>query len=482
MKYLLTIIFLFTINFNPNLFANEASIDSLRDISKAFSSVAKKSSPAVVFIQIEKRQQAGRFMGHGSPFGDNFLEFFFRGSPNHGQGHGQHHGHGRGVNPNEHVIAGQGSGFIISEDGYILTNNHVVGDADRLIVKLLDGRKFKAKIIGSDKHSDIAVIKIDADNLPTLPLGNSEELEVGEWVVALGNPFGLSHSLTAGIVSAKGRSSVGITNYENFIQTDAAINPGNSGGPLINLNGQAVGMNTAIFSRSGGYMGIGFAIPINMVKRIKEQLIASGSVVRGYLGVVIQNIDNDLASQFNLGNKKGILISDVAPNSPADAAGLKVGDVIVKFDGKDVKEVASFRNQVALTSPNKTVKIKIIKDGGAKTLKVKLGKLPGQFTRNDNFNFRTNDFGIAVDELSEHYRRKYQLSDSDYGVIVTHVDPQSSASMEGIKAGNLIKEVNRIKIKTVYDFKRALKKSKRSKSILLLIKADRYSRYITLSK
>jgi serine protease Do len=225
------------------------------------------------------------------PFGDDFFKRFF-GYPYQGPQSPQQ----------KYLIQGQGSGFIISTAGYILTNNHVVGDADNVIVKLIDGREFKAKTIGTDPHTDVAVIKIDANRLPVLALGDSDALEVGEWVLAIGNPFGLSHTLTAGIVSAKGRSSIGITDYEDFIQTDAAINPSNSGGPLISLEGRAVGINTAIFSQTGGYMGIGFAIPINMAKSIRDQLIKHGSVPRGYLGIMIQEITPELAKTIRAGN------------------------------------------------------------------------------------------------------------------------------------------------------------------------------------
>ena len=317
-----------------------SAAESLRMMGKTFASVAKRVSPAVVFVKVEKvveSQPNVQFFapfGGDNPFGDDFLQRFF-GTPSPQEQPRQF----RQIPRQHQRIVGQGSGFIISPDGYIMTNNHVVGDADKVTVKLEDGREFIAKTVGTDPHTDVALIKIDAKNLPVLALGNSDALEVGEWVLAIGNPFGLSHTLTAGIVSAKGRSSLGLADYENFIQTDAAINPGNSGGPLVDLNDKAVGMNTAIFSQSGGYMGIGFAIPINMAKAIKDQLIKTGSVTRGYLGIVIQDLTPELAKSFGLDDHNGILVAEVTENSPAEKAGLRQGDVIVEFNGKAVEEV-----------------------------------------------------------------------------------------------------------------------------------------------
>jgi serine protease Do len=278
--------------------------------------------------------------------------------------------------PRKYRQTGQGSGFIVSKDGYILTNHHVVGDADRITVTLSDGREFTAKTVGTDPKSDVAVIKIEADNLPILPLGDSDALEVGEWVMAVGNPFGLSHTITVGVVSAKGRSTVGITDYEDFIQTDAAINPGNSGGPLINLTGEVVGIITAIFSRSGGYMGIGFAIPVNMAKAIQKQLVETGKVIRGSLGVNVQNLSKELAESFGLDSTDGVLIAGVTKDSPADKAGLRRGDVIVEFNGRNIENVGQFRNLVALTIPGTKIKLVLIRGGKRSDLAVKLGRIP----------------------------------------------------------------------------------------------------------
>ncbi|RLB71203.1 MAG: serine protease, partial [Deltaproteobacteria bacterium] len=311
--------------------AQDAGLENLRETGKAFRSVAKQVGSAVVFIKVEKEVKQ-RGMGSdsfgGSPFNDELLRRFFGQPPQQKRSPHQ---------TPKHNAAGQGSGFIVSSDGYIMTNNHVVADADKVTVQLLDGSEYEAKIIGTDPPTDVALIKIDVDEkLPALKLGDSDQLEVGDWVLAFGNPFGLSHTLTAGIVSAKGRSGMGLSDYENFIQTDAAINPGNSGGPLVNLDGEVVGMNTAIYSRSGGYMGIGFAIPINMAKNIRQQLIQDGGVTRGRLGVYIQDLNKDLAESFGINQHEGILVAQVLEDSPAEKAGVQQGDVILKLDGEKV--------------------------------------------------------------------------------------------------------------------------------------------------
>lgn len=478
MKIGLTIIIIFLCSLSS---AVDESVNVFKDVGKAFTVIARNTSASVVFIETERKQQANNQWQFFSPFekidefpfGNDFFNYFFkRGIPRNFQERDK---------GETFKVLGQGSGFIISADGLILTNNHVVGDADKVIVKLLDGRIFEAKVIGTDQHTDIAIIKIKANNLTVLPLGNSNDLEVGEWVIALGNPFGLSHTLTAGVVSAKGRSSVGITDYENFIQTDAAINLGNSGGPLINLDGSAVGMNTAIFSRTGGSMGIGFAIPINIVKGIKDQLIKNGKVIRGYLGILIQNLTNELALQFGLKEMRGIIISDVTKDSPAEKAGLKAGDIILEFDDFEVKDVGSFRNLVALTPPGERKNLKVIRDGKQKKIKATIGKLSSNILTSSRPKIIENDFGFTVENLNSTYRQKYGLSSKDQGVIVGDVDPSSVAAMAGIKPGMLIKEVNQIKVNSIGEFKRASKKNKLKKSILLLIQDGDYSRYVSLS-
>ncbi len=467
-------VFIVPVLFTTPADAQVKALENLRETGKAFAAVAKKVSPAVVFIKIEKTidsQPAGQSF---SPFGDDLFRHFFglpfsQGQPRHFQQ----------IPHRQEQMVGQGSGFIISSDGYIMTNNHVVGNTDKVVVSLKDGREFKAKTIGTDPHSDIAIIKIDAKDLPVLSLGNSDKIEVGQWVLAIGNPFGLSDTLTAGIVSAKGRSSVGITDYENFIQTDAAINPGNSGGPLVNLDGEAIGMNTAIFSKNGGSMGIGFAIPINMAKDIGNQLIKNGSVTRGFLGIIIQNITPGLAKTFGLKDHKGVLISQVTKDSPADKSGLKQGDVIIEFDGKPVDKVGPFRNRVSLKMPGTKGKIVVLRDGKPLTLFVTLGKLPANNEIAGISSHRLEKLGLSVQTLTQNIADQLGYQ-GETGVVVSQVDPGSIAALAGIKPGALIQEVNRKKINNVEDFNQAIEKAPKHKAILMLIRQGKYSRYLAL--
>lgn len=469
-----TILISSTLLFVGSMTLNAASngIESLKKTGKAFASVAKKVSPAVVFLKIEKEIERPRG-GYGGMEEDLLRHFF--GVPRAPQ---------RGRKPyrqaprKEKRIIGQGSGFIVSKDGYILTNNHVVGQADKVIVKMHDGRELEAKIVGKDPKSDVAVIKIDGDDFPHIKMGDSDKLEVGEWVVAVGNPFGLSQSITAGIVSAKGRNSVGITDYENFIQTDAAINPGNSGGPLVDLDSKVVGMNTAIFSRDGGYMGIGFAIPINMAKSIMDQLISKGKVTRGFLGIIIQEITPDLASMFKLDSKKGILISQVTPDSPAEKSGLKQGDIIVELEGKPVSNVSSFRNKVAMFEPGSEKEITVIRNGNKKTLNVKIGTQSGQFSAIMDDSEILEKIGFKAQNLDKEIAERfgYQV---DSGVLITEVLPGTPASQAGLRPGNLVVEINKEKVSNVNKLKDILRKSGASK-LLLLVKDGNFSRFVVL--
>ncbi len=449
---------------------DKAAIEEAIRLSRAFAIVAQKAEPAVVFVEVEKtvvRKGPEEFpFPFGNPFdffGPDFFERFF-----------QHRF------PRKFKQMGAGSGFIVSKDGYILTNNHVVADADKIIVKLADGREFKAKIVGTDPSSDVAVLKINAKDLPVLPLGDSDKIEVGEWVLAIGNPFGLTQTVTVGVISAKGRSGVGITDYEDFIQTDAAINPGNSGGPLVNLRGEAIGMNTAIFTRSGGYMGIGFAIPINMVKIIMKQLITTGKVTRGWLGVVIQELNEDLAHSFGLEKPEGALITEVAENSPAAKAGLKPGDVIIAYNGKRVKNVAELRTMVALTQPGTKVKIVIVRNGRRKELTVTIGNQPSEFGAlmgQDEFLKR---LGLIVEPLTPQLADQFGYGLNE-GVIITGVAPDSPAAMAGLRPGMLIEEVNRKKVSNMREFMKALAESRRTGKVLFLVRDRDFKRYVVIS-
>jgi serine protease Do len=466
-----TLFLLITTGIISTASAQDAGLESLRETGKAFRSVAKQVSPAVVFIQVEKSvEQQGRANPFGNnPFGDEFFRRFF-GQPPQQQAPGKA--------PKRHS-SGQGSGFIISTDGYIMTNNHVVGDADKVTVQLLDGREFSAEIVGTDPPTDVAIIKIDADEkLPFLKLGNSDRLEVGDWVLAFGNPFGLSHTLTAGIVSAKGRSGMGLNDYENFIQTDAAINPGNSGGPLINLDAEVIGMNTAIFSRSGGYMGIGFAIPINMIKTIREQLVEHGSVTRGRLGVYIQDLTRELAESFDLDQSKGILVAQVIKDSPAAAAGLQQGDVITELNGEPVNKVANFRNRISLTRPGTKVKLTILHKGKEKTIKVKIGAMETAGKGASVESSKVPKLGMSLQKLTPELAERFGYGDAQ-GVLVTAVEADSLAARAGIKQGDLIEEINRKSVSTPEQVKQLVKESKK-KSLLLLVRQGDASRYLAL--
>jgi serine protease Do len=373
---------------------------------------------------------------------------------------------------------------VISDDGYILTNNHVVGGADEILVQTADGRSLKAKLVGTDEKSDVAVIKVDKATLPSLKIGDSSELEIGEWVLAVGNPFGLSATLTVGVVSATGRAGMGITDYEEFIQTDAAINPGNSGGPLLNIEGEVIGINTAIYSRSGGYMGIGFAIPINMALKIKDQLIEFGEVRRGRIGAYIQELNPELASKLGLKDAEGVLISDVVPKSPADRGGLKAGDVVLELNNTRIKSAAMFRNRISLTEPKSIVKLKISRDAKEKTIKLKIGALEG-----DHEELKTakaqreptseDEYGLEIQEIDRSMRAKLKLRGRS-GVLIADVRQGSPADEAGLRAGQVILSVNQREVDSIESFKRAVSKARGG--LLLHVRGDRGVRFIVLSK
>jgi serine protease Do len=482
-KYLLLPFLITLISLSSPLFAQQEGIESLRQTGKAFTSVAQKVSPSVVYIQAIKlvknnsmRSYPSPF-GPGSPFNDELLRRFFGdrlpGLPDNQRQSSQP----RSI--------GQGSGFIFSVEhgvlgnkAYILTNNHVVEDADEIKVKLQDGQEYTAKIKGTDPKSDIAVLEIKAKAIPALTLGDSNQLEVGEWVVAIGNPFGLNHTLTVGVVSAKGRTSLGISDYEDFIQTDAAINPGNSGGPLVNLDGEVVGINTAIFSRSGGYMGVGFAIPINMAKGIANQLLDDGEVSRGYLGVSIQPMTQELANSFDMNDIKGILVTQVVAASPAERAGLQQGDLIVSFEGDEVSDVGDFRNRVSLTEPGKSADLVVIRDGREKKITVKIGKLDGAEIASGP-TVSSDELGLTVQTLTRDLAKQLR-TESQQGVVVTSVTPGSIAAMAGIEPGSVILQVNRKTVADAGSFRARIKESLPDKRILLLLSQNGMSRYLVL--
>ena len=453
--------------------AREEGLESLRQSGQAFRSVAKKVSPAVVFIQVEQevdgQDPAQYFSPSGSPFGEEFFRHFFGGPPQSQRPRQA---------PSKRRSVGQGSGFVISPDGYILTNNHVVDKADKVRVKTQDGSEYTAKVVGTDPPSDLAVIKIDKSDLPFLRLADSDRLEVGDWVLAVGNPFGLSHTLTAGIVSAKGRSGIGLNDYENFIQTDAAINPGNSGGPLVDLEGEVVGINTAIFSRSGGYMGIGFAIPVNMARQIRDQLIEHGEVTRGQLGAYIQDLTTDLAEPFGLKDTQGILVSEVMEGSSAEKAGLQRGDVIRRVDGEKVSGAAELRNRIALTPPGTKVGLTVLRDGKEKKLTAVVGKLESDESGPATKPGKLPEIGLGLQALTPELAERLGYQ-GEKGVLVASVDPGSPASRAGIERGDLIQEIDRQAVANPDEAHRILMAAK-GKTHLLLIRHGESTRYLTL--
>jgi len=363
-----------------------------------------------------------------------------------------------------------GSGFIMSDDGYIITNNHVVKDADEIIVRLNDRREFLAEVIGTDERSDIAVLKIDGNKFPTLKMGNSLTLKVGEWVLAIGSPFGFEHSVTQGIISAMGRSLPN-DNYVPFIQTDVAINPGNSGGPLFNLQGEVIGVNSQIYSRTGGYMGMSFAIPINVVKDIYQQLKDDGRVSRGWLGVLIQDVTRELAESFDMEKPHGALVAKVLKDSPAEKAGVMVGDVIVSFNGNKIDVSSDLPPVVGGTKVGKTVSVKVIRHGKPVTLRIKIAELPVDenaklSSSGKDGNKTQNPLHVLVEDLTDEQRE--QLEAKDYGVIVSQVSA-GPAYKAGIRNGDVMLLINNIKIKNTKHFNEMVNQLPKDKSIPILI-------------
>lgn len=455
---------------------------TLSDLSAAFNQVAESASPAVVFIEVEKNMSQGFHGGEMDP--RDFLEQFFGGP---GGRMGPRGPHGQmpmpDMEPGEDVPVpfGQGSGFLISEDGYIVTNHHVVGEADKVNVTMADGRQFEAKLVGSDPETEIALIKVEGTGLPHLKLADSDAIKIGDWVVAIGSPFGQMNTVTTGIVSARGRGELrGIVNYADFIQTDAAINPGNSGGPLLDLNGQVVGMNTAILSRSGGYMGIGFAIPVNMIKYVENELQQTGTVKRGFLGINIQNLTPDLAEMFKVNQNNGVLVADVQEDSPAAEAGLQRDDVITAFAGQPVTEVGSFRSRVATTVPGTEVVLTVVRGGQPLEQKVTVGALNGDAqAAAEGGAGKATQLGLTVQNLSADLAEQLGYQ-GEKGVVVTGVKPYSAAAKARLEQGDLIQEVSRQAVTDVKSFQKAIEDAKAEGKALLLVRKGEGAMYTVI--
>ncbi|MBU0983310.1 MAG: Do family serine endopeptidase [candidate division Zixibacteria bacterium] len=433
--------------------AKDRPITTLQDINNAFVDIAARVKPAVVMVSTE-RYMTVRQNPMFNPFaGDLFSQFF--GNPRGGQQQPQQ------PEEREYRQTGLGSGVLVSDDGYILTNNHVVDEADSIYVRTTDDKRYSARVIGTDPRTDLAVIKIDASGLDFVAVGNSDNLKVGEMVLAIGSPMSqnLAHTVTQGIVSATGRANVGLADYEDFIQTDAAINPGNSGGALVNLDGELVGINTAIVSRSGGFQGIGFAIPSNMAQRVMQSLIADGRVVRGYLGVYIQDITEDIAGALDLKETAGALISDVSEDSPAADAGIKQGDIIVEMDGRPIGSSTQLRNTVASTPPDTPVKFKVLRDGRTIDMRVELGELPA-----DEAPVQT------VEDLNQ--TLGFTVVNGTGGVVVSSVEQASRAFQAGLREGDIINAVNRKAVGSVREFTDVLDGVGGGDRILLRIERD----------
>jgi serine protease Do len=429
--------------------------------ANGFSGIAKVTMPAVVNISTSRTvRQTGAPV---SPFMNDpmFRQFF-----------GDQFNKQFQV-PRERREASLGSGVIVSADGYIVTNAHVIDKADEIKVLLADKREFTGKVIGADPKTDIAVIRISARDLPVIAWGDSEKIEVGEYVLAIGNPFGLNSTITLGIVSAVGRANMGIEDYENFIQTDAAINPGNSGGALVNTRGELVGINTAIYSRSGGSMGIGFAIPSNMARGVMDSLVKTGKVVRGYLGVSIQDVNPKIAKQLSLKNAKGALVSDVVAGSPAAGAGIQTGDVITQFDGKAVDNNTALRNRVAETPVGKTVAVEVLRNNKPFTLNIRIAEQPKDMSaKGENVQAgekSTALAGLEVRNIGRDDAHQLNLPRGLQGVLIADVESGSAAEAAGIQAGDVIVELNRQPVRNIDDFRRMGSKLGKDDGALLLL-------------
>ena len=442
--------------------AASKAVFRLKDTQRAFAGIVRAVSPAVVNISSRKIAK-----GDGNTNEDLFSPFSDQ--------------------PRTWSEQDLGSGVIVSPDGYIITNNHVIAESEDIQVTLLDKRTFRGEVIGTDPKTDLAVLKISAKDLPVIKWGDSDRLEPGDFAVAIGNPFSLSHTATMGIISAVGRANVGIADYEDFIQTDAAINPGNSGGPLVDEDGEVIGINTAIFSKSGGYQGIGCAGPSNMARLIMDQLISNGRVVRGWLGVTMQELPPDIAGKFDVAKPDGVLVSDTNAGGPAYRAGLKRGDIILEFNGKPVNDPAAFKNMVAQSSPGMAVSLGIVRNGQRFRIKAGIGEYPSEPVKAErrhqaSYERRNAFAGLSVMDLTRDIARQLGLPQDEKGVVVADVDEMSAASDSGLKRGDVIEEIDKRPVKSLSEFNRLVSRVQASENTVLLLVSRAGKRFYTALK
>ncbi|MFK7778609.1 MAG: Do family serine endopeptidase [Gimesia sp.] len=461
---------------------------TVQDLSNVFREISRKAMPAIVAI--ETINNSSHVSGEkSSPFGGNSpIPDQFKNDPRFKDFFKQHQSQPRRM-PRK---MGTGSGFVINKSGLIMTNSHVVRGADVVKVILNDGREFTATDIRMDPRSDVAVIKIDAPNLQAIPMGDSTKMEIGDWVLAIGNPFGIGMSVTSGIISAKGRGP-GINDREDYLQTDAAINPGNSGGPLLNLKGEVIGINTAISSRSGGYDGVGFAIPVNMARWVSGQLIDHGQVNRAFLGVGIQPISNDLSKSFDIKVRQGVIITQVMDDSPADAAGLKTGDIILTLSGDDVTGPRNLQGIVEQLIVDKSYVMELLRDGKRINKNITMKEMPKNLTlakdekpiegsKKEKQKTSVNVLKIEVQALSQELAEQLGYSDNVKGVVITGVEPGSAAEEAGLMKGMIIEKIGATMVSTMDQFSQGLKESKDKKSVLLLVRNNSGARFIVVPK
>lgn len=453
-------------------FSSSEAANQIQQTAIDFTQVAKDSTPAVASIKIKKtfkknpNSYSWNFSDEDDFFGQDFLKKFFN------------------IRPNEqdYPTVGQASGFLVSADGYLLTNSHVVEEASEVTAILPDGREFTGTVVGHDPNTDIAIVKIEGKDLPFLHFGNSDQLQPGQWAIAIGNPFGLQASLTVGVVSATGRNNLDLARIEDFIQTDAAINRGNSGGPLLNIAGEVIGMNTAIVTMTtGGYMGVGFAIPSNLLKHIMEEIISSGKVTRGFVGVILQQMDQNLAKAFNLPKVEGAVVAQVTKDSPAETAGLMQGDVVLKYNQTQVTNIAALRNAIALMKPGSHMTLTVLRDNKTLEIPIDIGAFPlekAQVLVSDHQQ-KENKFGFAVQELTPELAKKLSLENTQ-GVVIAKVDPNTPGTWVGLKKDMQILEINKKRISSVAEFNQELDRLEKGQPLLLLIRQGDTERYVSL--